>query len=163
MHGIPCNTGKRCPSSISQQRRRCKQTPRTMSTIYFLRHQLRWVFSSCLFGNKSSTTRICNAFTVYTRREVSEARRPHTCSKPCAFEVSKTKKKKHTKSRLTQNTPASKCICFVLETPYGPASYEQRRRYVRHAECAATRRPRPPRESLRRNTSLALAHTRPLP
>ena len=36
-----------------------------------------------------------------TSREVNEARRPHTCSRPCAFQRKKTKKK----SRRTQNTP----------------------------------------------------------
>ena len=39
-----------------------------------------------------------------TTREVNQARRPHTCSRPCAFEVKKTKKK--TKSHQTlKNTP----------------------------------------------------------
>ena len=39
-------------------------------------------------------------------REVNEARRPHTCSRPCAFEEKKKpKKKKHEKIRPTENTP----------------------------------------------------------
>ena len=37
-----------------------------------------------------------------TIREVNEARRPHTCSRPCSFEE---KTGKFTKSRRTQNTP----------------------------------------------------------
>ena len=40
-----------------------------------------------------------------TSREVNEARRPHTCSRPCAFEEKKTKPAKHEKSRPTQDTP----------------------------------------------------------
>ena len=44
---------------------------------------------------------------LITSREVKEARRPHTCSRPCAFEE-KTKIEKlppPKKSRTTQNTP----------------------------------------------------------
>ena len=40
---------------------------------------------------------------VNTSREVNEARRPHTCSRPCVFEEKK--RKKNTKSRRTQNKP----------------------------------------------------------
>ena len=39
-----------------------------------------------------------------TSREVNEAWRPRTCSRPCAFEEIKAKKK-ITKPRRTQNTP----------------------------------------------------------
>ena len=35
-----------------------------------------------------------------TSREVNEARRPHTCSRPCAFEEKKRRKKKEKKSAL---------------------------------------------------------------
>ena len=39
-------------------------------------------------------------------REVNEARRPHICSRPCAFEEKKKEKRKNTKkSRPTLNTP----------------------------------------------------------
>ena len=38
-----------------------------------------------------------------TSREVNEARKPHTFSRPYAFEEKKAKK--NTKSRRTQNTP----------------------------------------------------------
>ena len=72
-----------------------------------------------------------------TSREVNVARRPRTWSRPCELEE---KKRTKTKSRRTQNTPASKCICLVLETPYGPAScYEHQRRYVRHGDCVTHR------------------------
>ena len=41
-----------------------------------------------------------------TSREVNEARRPHTCSRPCTFEEKKSGKKKNTKkSRRTRKTP----------------------------------------------------------
>ena len=40
-------------------------------------------------------------YSAINSREVNEARLPHTCSRPCAFE-----EKKHTKSRRTQNIPA---------------------------------------------------------
>ena len=44
----------------------------------------------------------------YTSREVNEARRPHTCSRLCAFEEKKNRKEKHTqKIRPTLNTPRS--------------------------------------------------------
>ena len=57
-----------------------------------------------------------------------------TCSRPCAFEAKKTKKKRNP---TTQNTPRNK--------------------------STAARRPGPPRDGVRRNTSHALAHTRTLP
>ena len=42
----------------------------------------------------------------YTSREVNEARWPHTCSRPCAFEEKKIEKKKNGKKiRPTHNTP----------------------------------------------------------
>ena len=76
-------------------------------------------------------------FHPITSRDVNEARRPHTCSRPCGLEEKKTKKKK---SRRTQTTPASKRIFLVLEPPYGPAScHEHQRRYVRHGDCATHR------------------------
>ena len=50
------------------------------------------------------------------------------------------KRKKHTTSRRTQNTPASKCTFLVLETPYGPANcHGHQRRYARHGDCATHR------------------------
>ena len=38
-------------------------------------------------------------------REVNEARRPYTCSRPCAFEEEKNPKIKPEKIRPTENTP----------------------------------------------------------
>ena len=43
--------------------------------------------------------------TSFTSREVNEARRPHICSRLCAFEEKKNRKKTHGKSDRTQNTP----------------------------------------------------------
>ena len=40
-----------------------------------------------------------------TSREVNEARWPHTCSRPCAFEEKKTAKKIAKKSRPAENKP----------------------------------------------------------
>ena len=40
-----------------------------------------------------------------TSRQVNEARWPHTCSRPCAFEEKKIEKKKHEEIRLTHHTP----------------------------------------------------------
>ena len=40
-----------------------------------------------------------------TSREVYEARWPYTCSRPCAFEEKKNRKKKNTKPHRTQKTP----------------------------------------------------------
>ena len=40
-----------------------------------------------------------------TSREVNEARWPHTCSRPCAFEEKRNRKKTHENVRRTQNTP----------------------------------------------------------
>ena len=40
-----------------------------------------------------------------TSIEVNEARRPHTCSRPCAFEEKKNRKRKHEKIRPTKSTP----------------------------------------------------------
>ena len=68
-----------------------------------------------------------------TSRQVNEARRPHTCSRPCALEEKKKEKN---------------------EIPP----------HAKHTtKSTATRRRRPPRDGVRRNTSHALAHTRPFP
>ena len=69
-------------------------------------------------------------------REVTEARRPHTRSRPCAFE-----EKKCRKTKKQKNLP-----------------------HPEHTtKAAAARRTRPPRDDARKNTSHALAHTLPLP
>ena len=74
------------------------------------------------------------AVTDSTCREVNEARRPHTCIRPCAFEEKKTGKRH--------------------EIPPRP----------KHTSKSSTaRRPRSPRDDMQRNTSHAFAHTRPLP
>ena len=70
-----------------------------------------------------------------TSREVNEASRPHTCSKPWAFEIQTNKKRKKTISRRTQNTP---------QNPQQPGDRG-------HLETACD------------ETSHAVAHTRPLP
>ena len=71
---------------------------------------------------------------LITSREVNETRCPHTCSRPCAFEK-KRKKKKHDK------VPA----------------------HPKHTtKSTAARRPRPLRDGAWRNTSQPLAHSRPL-
>ena len=70
-----------------------------------------------------------------TSREVNEARRPHTCGRPCAFEENKWKKKHEKIPPHPQHTTKS----------------------------TAVRRSRLPRNGARQNTSHALAHTRPLP
>ena len=44
-----------------------------------------------------------NTGTRYTSREVNEARGPHTCSRPCAFEVKKTKNKRNPTTLITQH------------------------------------------------------------
>ena len=80
-------------------------------------------------GNRPRT-----ALAINTSREVNEARRLHTCSRPCAFEEKKTKKKKKIPPHPEHTTKST-----------------------------AARRPRPPLDGLRRNMSHALAHTRPLP
>ena len=77
-------------------------------------------------------------FIYFTSREVNEARRPHTCSRPYAFEV---EEKKTEKKQTRQNPPHPKHT----------------------TKSTAARRPRPPRDGARRNTSHALAHTCPLP
>ena len=41
---------------------------------------------------------------IHKSREVNEARRPHTCSRPCAFKKKIGKKKQHEKIRPTENT-----------------------------------------------------------
>ena len=70
-------------------------------------------------------------------REVSEARRPHTWSRPCEFEEKQRKKDEipphpeHTRLKMH---------FLVPETPSGLAScYQHQRRYDRHAECATHR------------------------
>ena len=52
-------------------------------------------------GNRPRT-----ALAISASREVNEARRPHTCSRPCAFKETKNRKKKnHKKIRPTQDIP----------------------------------------------------------
>ena len=72
-----------------------------------------------------------------TSREINEARGPHTCSRPCV------RRKKNRKNTHTQK-----------KNPPHPEHT---------TKSTAARRPRPPRDGVRRNTSHALAHTRPLP
>ena len=73
---------------------------------------------------------------INTSREVHEARRPHTCGRPCAFEE---KKRKHNHEKISAK--------------------KSRRTHNTHRN----RRPRPPRDGVQRNTPHALAHTCPLP
>ena len=77
---------------------------------------------------------------VTTSREVNEARRPHTCSRPCAFEQKKQKEKRNPAAPETH--PLENAFFKVLETPYGPATrsrYEHQSRYVGHDDCATRR------------------------
>ena len=63
----------------------------------------------------------------YTSRAVNEAKRPHTCSRPCAFEVRRTKRKKD----KTRNLAASKTHHEIYS---GPATTTtSRRRDTKHA------------------------------
>ena len=71
-----------------------------------------------------------------TSREVKEATRPHTCSRPCAF-----KEKKNRQKTRKNNPPHRKHT----------------------TKSTAAWRPRPSRDGARRNASHALAQTRPLP
>ena len=61
-----------------------------------------------------------------TSREVHEARLPRTCSRPCAFEVKKTKKK--TKSHQTLKKHTTK---YIHSSP--ATATTSRRRAVKHA------------------------------
>ena len=72
-----------------------------------------------------------------TSREVNEARGPHTCRRTCALEEKKNQKQKHEKTNWPHPKHTTKTT-------------------------AAWRR-RPPPDGMQRNTSHALAHTRPLP
>ena len=62
----------------------------------------------CLQAKKSSVASLPRPCPI-TSREVNEARRPHTCSRPCAFEQKKNekKRKKDEKIRPTQKTSRS--------------------------------------------------------
>ena len=65
----------------------------------------------------------CYASGTGTSRKVNEARRTHTCSRPCTF--GKIERNNNTKSRRTQTPPDLKCIFLVLETPYGHSRLKQ--------------------------------------
>ena len=70
-----------------------------------------------------------------TSREVNEARRPHTCCRPCAFEEKKTKKKRNPAAPKTHHeiycSPATAITSSRRPTkpvprvsPYSPASID---------------------------------------
>ena len=68
------------------------------------------IFSSLITWNLSSFTRstynesMVLRTTKTTSRDVNEARRPHTCSRPCAFEEKQNRKKKNTKKSAPPKT-----------------------------------------------------------
>ena len=104
---------------------------RTISLIWGIQGWLLgWYFYSCgLSETRSSLSLLCGR---PTSREVNEASRPHTCSRPCAFE-----EKKHIPPHPKHTRP--KMHFFFLETPYGHAQGCTKRRCVQHAECATHR------------------------
>ena len=71
---------------------------------------------------------------VYTSREVHEARRPRTCSRPCAFEEKSNRKKKTRKipphpKHTTKSTAATTSGRLATKhvprvSPYSPASID---------------------------------------
>ena len=73
---------------------------------------------------------------LITSRDVNEARRPHTCCRPCAFE-----EQKSNKTKTIKNTHCPK----------------------HNTISTAAWRPQPPRDGARRDTFYALAHILPLP
>ena len=103
----------------------CDETRPTRSPTLARFHRSR------VCGNRHRT-----ALEISTSREVNEARLPHTCSRPYAFEENKKSRKKNPEKIPPHPTHTTK--------------------------STAARRPRP-RDGLRRNTSHALAHTRSLP
>ena len=102
-----------------------------------------------------------------TSREVNEARRPHTCSRPCAFKEKR--RKKSTKLRRNHTPRGVELVREVRElrwphTSSRPAFEEKKRRKnTKFGRTQKTPETRPPRDDARRNTSHALAHTRPPP
>ena len=102
------------------------------------------IFSSLITWNLSSFTRstynesMVLRTTKTTSRDVNEARRPHTCSRPCAFEEKQNRKKKNTKKSAPPKThheihssPATVTTSRRLATkhvprvsPYSPASID---------------------------------------
>ena len=66
----------------------------------------------------------------FTCREVHEARLPRTCSRPCAFEVKKTKK--NTKSHQTLKKHTTK---YIHRSP--ATATTSRRRAVKHVPLAS--------------------------
>ena len=68
--------------------------------------------------------RFCLRNGLITAREVNEARRPHTCSSPCAFEEKKKEKKK------TRNPAAPKTHCEIHRSP--ATATTSRRRATKH-------------------------------
>ena len=98
----------------------------------------QWRFCGRLIlasGGKTINKTTC--WCTVTRREVNEARRRPICSRPCSFEEKKRKKEK----KNPENPPHPKHT----------------------TKSTAARRPRRPRDGVPRNTSHALARTRPLP
>ena len=72
---------------------------------------------------------------LITSRDLNEARRPHTCCRPCAFE-----EQKSNKTKTIKNTHCPK----------------------HNTISTAAWRPQPPRDGARRDTFYALAHILPL-
>ena len=67
---------------------------------------------------------------MYTNREVNETRRPHTCSRPCAFEEKKKSGKKTRKNPVAPKTH--------LEIHRNPATATtSRRRATKHIPCVS--------------------------
>ena len=67
-----------------------RQTDQNNGTLYAPRYEEAFLPYRKITASVSSLPRPC----LITSREVNKARRPHTCSRPCAFEKKKSSKKK---------------------------------------------------------------------
>ena len=73
-----------------------------MSLMWYLRCSISDMLPSVVSEKLFSIPTSC----YFTTREANEARWPHTCSRPCAFEEKNNRRKTHGKNvRPTQNTP----------------------------------------------------------
>ena len=92
-------------------------------TLYAPRHEEAFLPYMQKTSSVASLPRPC----LLTSREVNEARQPHTCSRPCAFEEKKKKRKKHGKKsalpkthRETHISPATATTSRQLATKRAP-------------------------------------------
>ena len=96
-------------------------------TLYALRYEKAF----CPKGKKTTSVALLPRPCLNTSREVNEARGPHTCTRPCAFE-----RKKNRKKNKTRKNPAPPKTPHEIHSIPATAT-TSRRRVTKHVPCVS--------------------------